>query len=138
MSTNYYLINKEDRDKLERLNKFILREMTNLQKTLIEFSDINELDTEEEIKDKLEECTSNLLNTLFNPEVIHICRTSNTLTWQITEHFKNIEEFILFYRKNQDKYNIEDEYEDVYTLDELFKKINNAEGKVRYEHWDFS
>jgi len=138
MSTNYYLINKADRDKLKGFNKFVEQAIDHLEDILVDASNMYELDCEEEIKDKIEDCKASLSYGLFDAEEIHICKTSSRVTWQINEHYKNLSQFIILYEANQDKYLIEDEYETIFTLDEFLKKISETKGEIRYEHWDFS
>lgn len=138
MSTNYYLINKKDKQIKNKLDKLIDKEIQKLQNKLLKFTNTYDLDLEEEIEDKFRTISNTLEYGVFEPKEIHICRTSFKLTWQVNEYYKNLDEFIEFYNKNKDKYYIEDEYSERFTLNQFIKKITWDRQEIRYESRDFS
>jgi len=138
MSTNYYLINKRERNIKKELDKLFTTELGTLKNRLYGFNSKYDLDREEEIEEKIRNVENDLDWGIFEPEVIHICKTNHdTLTWQINEYFSNEEGFIDFYYKNKDKYYIEDECKEVLTLEELSDKIYWDGQKVKYLNCDF-
>lgn len=130
MSTNYYLVNKKDKKIKQKLDKLVEQEIENIQVKLLEFENENDLEIEEEIKEKLSLFLNTLEWGLFEPEEIHICKTIGySLIWQINQFYIDEESFIEYYEKNKEKYYIEDEYGNNYTMNEFLKKIKEGEKK---------
>lgn len=130
MSTNYYLVNKKDKKIKQKLDKLIEQEIENIQAKLLEFGDENNLEIKEEVEEKLSLFLNTLEWGLFRPEEIHICKTTNySLIWQINQLYIDEDSFIEYYEKSKEKYYIEDEYENNYTMNEFLKKIKEGEKK---------
>ena len=128
MSTNYYLVNKKEKKIKQKLDKLIEQEIENIQTKLLEFKNENDLEIEEEIKEKLSLFLNTLEWGLFEPEKIHICKTMGcSLIWQINQLYINEESFIEYYKKNKEKYCIEDEYGENYTINEFLKELKKEE-----------
>lgn len=137
MSTNYYLINKKQQRINNQLNKLITKEIEKLKNKLLTFNDKYDLEIDEEIEDKIRTISVALDYGICESEQIHICKTSYILTWQVNQYYSNVTEFISFYNTNKDKYYIENEYNEKFTLKEFLKEIiwNNQE--IRYETREF-
>jgi hypothetical protein len=133
MSTNYYLINKKDKQIKLELEELIKTQLENLKRKLLEFNNKYDLDIEEEIVDV------DLDWGIFEIEEIHICKTNHqTLTWQVNEYWENERQFIEFYNKNKDSYEIQDDCTEIMTLEELLEEIHWEGQKVKYVDGNFS
>jgi hypothetical protein len=139
MSTNYYLINKKQKKVKEDLDVLIEKELGNMKMALLKFGEKENLSIEEEIEDKLRTILNTLEWGLFYPEEIHICKTTTDfLIWQTNEHYIDEDSFVKFFEENKDKYNIENEYEEIFSIDDFLKKISGWKNKkVKYVGEDF-
>jgi len=137
---NYYLINKKEQNIKKELDNLIEIELNKLKDKLLQFDKKHDLDTEEEIEDKIRNIEIELNYGIFKPEEIHICKTNyKLLTWQICENYTTEKDFIEFYNmdENEDKYYIEDECSEVFTLEELMEKIHWEGQEVKYLMCEF-
>ena len=142
MSTNYYLINKKDAEIKQSLSNLTKSKILDFKESLTSFSEENNLyntDFEENIDEKLHDISCALEYGLFKPEEIHICGTRGyTLTWQITEYWKDEVSFIKFYMDNIDKYRIENEYKEEFLINDFLIQIHESIDTVKYLHEDFA
>lgn len=138
MSTNYYLINKKDKLIKQELDNLIESEIETIENILLNFNEKHDLNSEYQIVDKLRDVRNILDYGIFEPEEIHICKTSRILTWQINEYYKDENEFIDFYNSNKDNYIIQDEYREELTIDELLEKIHGYGEDIKYLSCEFS
>jgi hypothetical protein len=135
MSTNYYLVNKEQNRIKKQLDKLILQpEINRLKSKLLSFSHNYDLNIESEINNKINTISNELYYGLYEPDKIHICKMSRILTWQVNEYYSTIDEFITFYTKNKDKYYIEDEYGQKVPSNKFIKRIYHNILEINYEH----
>jgi len=133
MSTNYYLINKKDKNTRQSLNDLIELQLQEFRDNLLLFGEEHDLsDFEEDVDEEICTISYNLEDKLFTPEEIHICKTGNNLIWQINKHWTNGGSFIEFYNKNNDKYVIEDEYGVVFSLEEFWEKVHWKGQEIKY------
>ena len=124
MSTNYYLINKKEKAISENLNTLIDAELHKLEESLKTFNIKNELETEEEIEEKISVISNTLHFGIFNVEEILICTTINLkLIWKTNNYFATVKEFIQFFKENKEKYDIENEYGEIFTLESFIKDV---------------
>ena len=140
MSTNYYLINKKDAKIKQSLVELIEIQLQKFKDKLLVFGEENNLSDFYEAANSMINTISNDLNDgLFEPEVIHICKTrKNALTWQITEYWNDEKSFIKFYMDNINKYKIEDEYKEEFFILDFVSKIFSLVDTTKYLHEDFS
>jgi len=141
MSTNYYLVNRKELDIKKELNKLIVVELEILKNKLLEFNTKYDLDIEEGIDSKISITHNNLCYGIFEPEVIHICKTNaQTLTWQICDNYTTKDDFIDYYNMDgiKEKYEIQNEYDEVFTFEELMDKIHWEGQEIKYIMWEFS
>ena len=138
MSTNYYLINKKDAEIKQSLDSLIESQLKEFKNKLLSFGQEHDLsDFEEDVEEKLADISNDLDCGLFEPEEIHICKTSDKLIWQVNQCFEDIKSFKEFYKRNKDNYYIENEYEERLTFEEFIKKITWENQKIEYEDRDF-
>ena len=138
MSTNYYLINKKDAEIKQSLSGLIELQVQEFKDKLLSFGEKHGLsDFHEDVEEKFNTISNDLDYGLFEPEEIHICKTSDKLIWQVNQCFEDIKSFKEFYKRNKDNYYIENEYEERLTLEEFIKKITWKNQKTEYEDRDF-
>ena len=124
MSTNYYLINKQDEKIKERLDILIEKNMEKIKESLIAFSDDEGLGIEDDIKDKIRSIKTSLEYELFQVDDIHICNTGyKSMTWISNNCFKDKISFATFFEQHKDIYALKDEYGKELSIDEFLEKI---------------
>jgi hypothetical protein len=139
MSTNYYLVSKNQSQIKQQLDKIILQpEINKLKSKLLSFSHNYNLNIEAEINDKINTISNELYYGIYEPDKIHICKVSRILTWQVNEYYNTIDKFITFYTQNKDKYYIIDEYGQKVPLNKFIKRIYHNISEINYEHGYFS
>jgi len=140
MSTNYYLVNRREREIKEELDKIIEVGLDKLKDKLLQIDDNYHLNIEEEIEEKIRDANMDLNYGIYEPDIIHICKTNaQTLTWQICDNYTTEEDFIDYYNISgiKEKYEIQDEYDDVFTLEGLLDKIHWEGQEIKYLMWEF-
>lgn len=131
MSTNYYLRNKEEYKEMEKAREKISLKIEELLKT------IEELVSEENMdKDKIKWSIEG--NIELNCEEIHIGKRSGGWkpTFEKQDEFASVKELKSFYEKNQDKYEIVNEYGEVFDWERLVEELITWEpnGKEQMEN----
>ena len=111
MSTNYYFCKRNQIKSIKEYNKEILKRIDN-----------NSIISREKMENFLNEC---LFDTLAKKEN-HICKfhCGHKPTFQINEHYSNMDELIDYYYNNQ--LDIYDEYLDQISWGDLIGKINKS------------
>lgn len=138
MSTNYYLINKRERDMKKELDKLIEEGLRVFKNKLLQFDDNNYLNACEDIEDKIRNIKLDMGYGIFKPDEIHICKTNHdTLTWQRCDNWENEDQFIKYYEENKSIYEIQDDCSEVYSIEELLDEIHWDGQEVKYVSWDF-
>ena len=128
MSTNFYLVNKRDKEINNSIDVIVKKKFKNLKSSLIQFSNENDLDLEDVIEDKLVSAYYVLDWGIYEIKNIHICRRLNSeIIWDVNDHFKDVKSFIDFYKKNSEIFDIESEYGEVFKVDDFLKMMEGFE-----------
>jgi hypothetical protein len=125
MSTAYLLINRKNEKVKDNFNELVELEMAKLKESLLRFNDENELCREDEIKENVRYFLNNLGSDIVIVEEVPICQvSSNTVYWEDTAYYNNLDKFKEFYEVNKDKYFIADETRKEFSLDEFLNNIS--------------
>ena len=130
MSTEFYLVNKRDKEINNSIDVIIKKNFQDLKRSLIQFNDENNLDLEDVIEDKLRSAYYVLDWGIYEIENIFICRrVTGKIVWYVNDYFKNVEEFKKFYKEKSETFDIESEYGEVFKLDDFLRMMKGYEIK---------
>lgn len=111
MSTNYYFCKRNQIKSIQEYNKEVLKNI-----------DGNSIISREKMEDFLNKCLFDIISKKEN----HICKFSvgHRPSFQINEHYKNMDELIKYYYDNE--LDIYDEYLEQISWGDLIGKINKG------------
>lgn len=128
MSTNYYFISKEDLENEKKFLKFIEKLNLTIEKKCSDFTKSVQDGRFEDIFYDFQKEIENKLKHAYEPELIHICKTSSgTIKFEISNYFGNIKELEQFYIENKNNYIIQDEYGRKFTFNSFLNQIGYDE-----------
>ena len=124
MSTNYYLVNKEEDGKRRKLLEFVNNYVSTIKPNFIKFLNENEIDREDEFGDLIKGF-KNDLDYIYDPYQEQICTTTmHKIIFHSTRMYRSFSELKKHCDANKEKYQIEDEYENIFSWEEFIKEIN--------------
>lgn len=140
MSTNYYFVSKEDLRNEKRFNKFIEKLNIAIEKKWNGFLNTVEDGRFEDIFYDFQKDIENKLETAYEPEKIHICKTSGLeIKFQSSDYFGNMKELEQFYNENKSNYVIQDEYGENFTFKSFLNHIGyNSKENYKWINYYFS
>lgn len=124
MSTNYYFVSKEELKNEKKFDKFIEKLDVIIEKKCNKFLETIDDSRFEDILYDFQKEYKNQLTYAYEPERIHICKTSGgDIKFQSNDFYGNIAEMEKFYNDNKDSYIIQNEYGEKFTWKGLLKHI---------------
>jgi len=138
MLISFYLTNKKDLQIQKSLNELVDIDLENLQNKLVQVNSLNGLDIQRDIENAIEDAKDMLASVIVDIEQFCFCQADNKkIRWLKNENYSNEKEFINFYNLNIEKYEIQDECQNVVTLEEFLKEIHGGVVKVEYTNLEY-